>query len=197
MVRETDPEGRTQGSMSMESSQKLSPDVVFEILSSRRRRMVLYLLRQRGDEVTVNELAEEIAALENDVPVEELTSQQQKRVYVSLYQTHLPKLDQTGIIDYDADEGIVTLTSRANEMDTYLTQSSVSTYPWKLHYAAIAALSGLLMVLWFLSVPVVSALSFVWIATATLVAFAISGGIHYWQHRQTQQEIPVELEQHQ
>ena len=183
--------------MSMESSQELSPDVVFEILSSRRRRMVLYLLRQRGDEVTVNELAEEIAALENDVPVEELTSQQQKRVYVSLYQTHLPKLDQTGIIDYDADEGIVTLTSRANEMDTYLTQSSVSTYPWKLHYAEIAALSGLLMVLWFLSVPVVSALSFVWIATATLVAFTISGAIHYWQHRQTQQEIPVELEQQQ
>lgn len=183
--------------MSMESSQKLSPDVVFEILSSRRRRMVLYLLRQRGDEVTVNELAEEIAALENDVPVEELTSQQQKRVYVSLYQTHLPKLDQTGIIDYDADEGTVTLTSKANEMDTYLTQSPVSTYPWKLHYAAITALSGLLMVLWLLSVPVVSALSFVWIATAALVAFVISGGIHYWQYRQTQQEIPVELEQHQ
>lgn len=197
MVRETDPEGRTQGSMSMESSQKLSPDVVFEILSSRRRRMVLYLLRQRGNEATVNELAEEIAALENDVPVEELTSQQQKRVYVSLYQTHLPKLDQTGIIDYDADEGTVTLTSKANEMDTYLTQSPVSTYPWKLHYAAITALSGLLMVLWLLSVPVVSALSFVWIATAALVAFVISGGIHYWQYRQTQQEIPVELEQHQ
>ena len=62
-----DLEGRNEGSMSTKSSQKLSPDVVFEILSSRRRRMVLYLLRQRGDTATVNELAEEIASLENDV----------------------------------------------------------------------------------------------------------------------------------
>ena len=195
VVREMDLEGRNEGSMSTESSQELSPDVVFEILSSRRRRMVLYLLRQRGDTATVNELAEEIASLENDVPVEELTSQQQKRVYVSLYQTHLPKLDQTGIIDYDADEGMVELTNKANEMDIYLTQSPVSTYPWTVHYAGLAILSGLILALGLLSVPVVGSLSFVWIATATLVAFAISGAIHYWQYRQTQQEIPVELEQ--
>lgn len=181
--------------MSSESSGELSPDVVFEILSSRRRRMVLYILRQEGDTATVNELAERIASLENDIPVKQLTSQQQKRVYVSLYQTHLPKLDATGIIDYDADEGEVALTSRANEMNAYLTQTSTSTYPWKLHYAGLVVLSAVVLGLWLLGLPGLTAVPLVWLAMASAVAFAISGGIHYWQYRQHSEEIPIELEQ--
>jgi hypothetical protein len=181
--------------MSSESSQELSPDVVFEVLSSRRRRMVLYLLRQDGDTATVNELAEQIASLENDVPVDELTSQQQKRVYVSLYQTHLPKLDQTGIIDYEVDEGVVSHTGKANEVDSYLTQSSASTYPWKLHYSVLAVLSVIISVLWLLSVPGLAFVPILLLATTTVVAFTISGAIQYWQQRKMEQKIPVELRQ--
>lgn len=179
--------------MSSDFSSELSPDVIFEILSSRRRRMVLYLLRQRGGTATVNELAEEIAALENDVSVEELTSQQQKRVYVSLYQTHLPKLDQTEIIDYDVDAGEVELTSRVREVDSYLTRTSELTYPWKTHYGGLVGISGLLIVLWGLGVPGIAAIPFVWLAVGIAVAFGVSGVVHYWQYQQREEEIPVEL----
>lgn len=156
--------------------------------------MVLYYLRQEGDTATVSELAEEIAAMENDVPVDELTSQQQKRVYVSLYQTHLPKLDQTGIVDYDADTGEVRLTSKAREVDTYLTQTTDSTYPWKVHYGALAVVSGIMILLWGLATPVLTSVQFVWLAAGITVAFAVSGGVHYWQYRQRQDDIPTELE---
>jgi len=158
--------------------------------------MVLYLLRQEGGTATVNGLAERIAALENDVDVDELTSQQQKRVYVSLYQTHLPKLDQTGIIDYDAEAGEVALTDRAGEVDSYLTRDSESLYPWEYHYGLLAVLSALVVGLWALSVPGLAAIPLVWIAAASVFAFAISGVVHYLYSRQHQQELPPELEQH-
>jgi len=182
--------------MSSDSSSHLSQDVVFEILSSRRRRMALYLLRQNGGDSTVNELAELIAALENDVDVDELTSQQQKRVYVSLYQTHLPKLEQTGIIEYDAEAGEVRLTDRASEVDSYLTRRTESSYPWEYHYGTLAILSATVMALWVLSVPLVSAVPFVWIAAASVFAFAVSGVVHYLHARRLSGNAPAELEQH-
>jgi len=81
------------------ASEELSQDLVFDILSNTRRRMVLYYLREYGAPASVQEIAERIAALENEIPPEELSRQQRKRVYVSLYQTHLPKLNEAGIIE--------------------------------------------------------------------------------------------------
>ena len=112
--------------MSREAPSGASPDTVFEILSNRRRRLVLYYLREHGGMATMNELSENIAALENDVPVADLTSQQRKRVYVSLYQTHLTKLEETGMIEYDRDEGEVRLTDRADEVDRKSTRLNSS-----------------------------------------------------------------------
>lgn len=60
------------------------------------------------------------AAWEEDVPSEELSSQQRKRVYVSLYQTHVPSLEAIGVVEYDADEGIVELADRAEAVDEHL-----------------------------------------------------------------------------
>lgn len=179
--------------MSSETSQELSPDVVFEILSSRRRRMVLFLLRERNGSATVNELAQQIAALENDVEVENLTSQQQKRVYVSLYQTHLPKLEQTGIIDYDVDAGAVALTDRVNEVDTYLTPTGDGEYPWAIHYGVLSVLSVLVVLFWGLGVGGLGAIPFVWVGASIIGLFTASAVIHYWEHQRQQTEIPAEL----
>jgi hypothetical protein len=59
--------------------------------------------------MTLNELAEQIAGDENDIGVEDLSSQQRKRVYVSLHQNHLPKMDDMGVVDYDRDRGTIAL----------------------------------------------------------------------------------------
>lgn len=171
----------------------LSSDSVFELLSSKRRRMVLFYLRQHDGPATVNELARQIAAMENDVEVDDLTSQQQKRVYVSLYQTHLPKLESMGIIDYDQDEGQVRLTSRATEIDTYLSPPPETTYPWQLHYLVLAGASVGLLALSVLGVPGFAAIPPVWIGLAVTVAFAVSAIAQFVRRRQRRREIPPEL----
>lgn len=179
-----------------DTSGRMSTDVVFEILSNTRRRMVLYYLRQKGGSVTVQELAEQIAALENDIPVDELQNQQRKRVYVSLYQTHIPKLEETGIIDYDDMKGEVRLTNRASEIDSYLTPTTESAYPWQLHYIAVASIGAVVFLLSFVGVPGFAAIPTAVIGAGLMLAFAISAAVQYWRSKQQQREIPAELLEH-
>lgn len=77
-------------------------DLLFLLKNSRRRQIIHYLFaHDEGNGVTLDTLATEIAAYENDVEVGEVTSNQRKRVYVGLYQEHLPRLDAEGIVEFD------------------------------------------------------------------------------------------------
>lgn len=80
-------------------------DEVFGLLQNRRRRHVLRYLHTVADHVEVGPLAVHIAACECDKPPEEITTQERKRVYVALYQSHLSKMDDAGVIDYDSRAG--------------------------------------------------------------------------------------------
>lgn len=83
---------------------------VFELLQNQRRRRVLrYLTTETDGRATLSDLAEHVAGLENDVPPDRITSTQRKRVYVGLYQAHLPKLDDYGVVDFDKHRGTVDL----------------------------------------------------------------------------------------
>jgi hypothetical protein len=83
---------------------------VFELLQNQRRRRVLrYLTTETDGRATLSDLAEHVAGLENDVPPDRVTSTQRKRVYVGLYQAHLPKLDDYGVVDFDKHRGTVDL----------------------------------------------------------------------------------------
>ncbi len=100
----------TTSTPSSETRADLSLDDVFELLSNRRRRAVLRHLRTTADEeTTLDELATRIAAEENGIDIPQVTSKQRKRVYVSLYQGHLSKLDDCGIIEYQKSRGTVAL----------------------------------------------------------------------------------------
>jgi len=89
-------------------------DEFFDLVSSDRRQFVLLYLD--GDEsdgtATVAELANRLAIdqVEAVTSLEDITERQRKRYYVSLYQTHLPKLDESGLIEWDRDSATVTPT---------------------------------------------------------------------------------------
>lgn len=85
----------------------LSLDDVFGMLSVRRRRLILRLLDTDRREVDHGRLAERIAARGNGRPVSELSSQERKRDYSSIYQNHLPKLADVNAITYDKDRDLV------------------------------------------------------------------------------------------
>ena len=83
-------------------------DAIFELLSNGRRREVLRYLVQETDRVRLGTLAEEIAADECGKPVSRVSSKERKRVYVGLYQCHLPKMDDMGAVSYNKPRGVIT-----------------------------------------------------------------------------------------
>lgn len=90
--------------------------VAFEAGANGRRRRLLQYLATHG-ETDLSELSEVVAASEHDGETPEtISGQRRKRVYVSLYQTHLPKLDQMGLVDYDDDRGIIRLTQSGGDL---------------------------------------------------------------------------------
>jgi len=128
-----------------QNNTELTRDRIFDILSSPRRRYVLYFLRREPNPIQLTDLAEHVAAWENDTTVEELSTQQRKRVYVSLYQTHLPKLAESGLVNYDEESGDVSIAAKASEIDPLLGEQR-SQPAWYIYYFGLAALSTLLVV---------------------------------------------------
>ncbi|WP_266077833.1 DUF7344 domain-containing protein [Haladaptatus caseinilyticus] len=176
------------------ASSGLSQDQVFEVLKSPRRRYALYFLRREGGTVELSDLTEQVAAWENDTTPTELTSDQRKRVYISLYQTHLPKLDDARIIEYDREDGVVSLSRRARELDTYLGDVSRPEIPWDRYYLALS-LGSILLVLgvWFEIYPFVL-LPGIATAMIILVAYALSAiGQYFYYRRRTVKGTPPEL----
>lgn len=171
----------------------ISQDLVFELLSSPRRRYVLYYLRQEDEPVELTELAEYVAAWENETDPEDITSQQRKRVYVSLYQTHIPKLDEAGIIDYDQDSGMITLTDQATAIDDYLVSNGRDA-PWQQYYLGLAILGTAVLALAAFDVSVFAAVSETVVAAAIALAFVVSALAHFLLRRFGSQQVPEELQ---
>jgi len=99
---------------------ELPLDIVFEIIRNERRRLVLEYLEDVEDQTTLSDLAEHIAAIENDTTVEALSAQQRKRVYVGLYQCHLPKMADSGVVEFNKDRGIVRPGPNVDQLEPYL-----------------------------------------------------------------------------
>jgi hypothetical protein len=103
----------THNSHSKNTLTDISHSEVMDILSSDRRRWVLQVLasKEPGETVHLSDLAEEVAAIEYDCDPTELSSDQRKRIYISLSQQHLVAM--SGIIDYNQDRQIITPTETA------------------------------------------------------------------------------------
>lgn len=93
-----------------------SLDDVFELLASERRRHALRCLHEFDDPLALADLADEVAARENDAPITELSGETVKRVYTSLYHTHVPKLAAANLVRYDQELDAVAL---ADDADRY------------------------------------------------------------------------------
>lgn len=96
----------------------------FDIVRNRRRRQVLAYVLEHDGGTTVSDLAEHVAALENDKPESLLTSQERKRVYIGLYQCHLPRMEQAGVIRYNRPRGDVDATPAARVLQPFVLADS-------------------------------------------------------------------------
>lgn len=172
----------------------LSQDQVFEVLKSPRRRYALYYLKQAGGRAELSEITDQVAAWENEIPPAQLASEQRKRVYISLYQTHMPKLDDAGIVEYDQSRGVVELAENARELDVYLGEE-VKSVPWEWVYLGLSIGSALLVAGVWLGVYPATMLSGLTTAVIVIVAFGVTALAQYvLNHRfSTGPEVPPEL----
>lgn len=123
---------------------ELEPVDIHDVLSNERRQMILSLLREESDTLTARELSERIAELETGESPPPRNIRQS--AYVSLHQTHLPKLDELGIVDYDQSSKTVHLNERAKEVSVYMETVPRYGISWSEYYVG-TALVGLLLVL--------------------------------------------------
>jgi len=142
----TVPEAQTgadpQPQPGTDSEPHISHDDCFDLLSNHRRRYTLHYLEQNGEEAQLGELSETIAAWENEVTQSEISYDERKRVYTSLQQVHLPRMDEMGVVEFDDRQGVVRTGPVAKELDIYLEVVGEDDVPWSVFYLALAVVNA-------------------------------------------------------
>lgn len=171
-----------------------SRDEFFHVLRNQRRRFAIHYLKNVGEPVDVGDLATQVAAWENDVSVEEVTSEQRRRVYNALQQTHVPELDDTGIVETERRE--VELTAQAMDLDVYLEMVPGPDIPWSQYYLALGLIGAVITTLTTFNVGPLGAIPDLSAAVFLTVALLLSAlANYYFQHgkRLGAHEKPPEL----
>ena len=137
--------------------ENLAASEIHDVLRNDRRRLVLERLRSDGGVETVADLAERIGAIESGESPPPRNVRQS--VYVSLHQTHLPKLDELEIVEYDPDAKTVTLAENADDVAVYMEVVPQYGLSWAEYYLGVGVLGVLSSFAASLGVPVLRSLS--------------------------------------
>lgn len=181
-----------------ETDGRVSEEEVFEVLSNTRRRYVLHVVA--GDESETHEvgaLSERIAAWENGVDRSAVTYQERKRVYTSLQQLHLPRLDRADLVDYDKDRGTVDAAPALGDVEIYLDVVRGRDVPWSEYYLGLSGVSAaLLAAMWVDAFPFDLLPDLGWFAVV-VAALVVSAVAHYGHSREMvlgRETAPPELD---
>lgn len=120
---------------------------LYEMLGNARRRHVLRYLREQSAPASVSELAEHVAAMENGVAVEDVTPEQRKSAYTALYQNHLVKLEDVGLVRAERRWVGIELTEVAAGIDLGLAERRNARLAgdWS-RYTAVLSVAGVAIV---------------------------------------------------
>jgi hypothetical protein len=128
----------------MAVTDRLDESEVYDILRNDRRRFVIERLQQNDGRATVGSLADRLASEESGESPPPKNVRQS--VYVSLHQTHLPRLDEAGVVAYDSESKVVELLDGAEAVTVYMEVVEKHGLSTNELYAALSVL-GLLSVL--------------------------------------------------
>lgn len=87
-----------------------SEDVLYRVLSVRRRRDALRYLNEAEDEIELADLAREVALGETGSDGDSVSAAELRSVHVSLYHVHVPKLAAVNAVAFDRAERTIALT---------------------------------------------------------------------------------------
>jgi len=97
------------------------------ILGNNRRMLMIECLREKDGRVELRELVEYIAEKEGATD-----RKHRKSVYVSLVQTHIPKLEREGVITFN--HGVVTLLKIPEDVTVYMEVVNKHDISWSTFY---------------------------------------------------------------
>ena len=80
----------------------LDDATMFDILGNERRRVCLHCLAEHETALSVSALGQQVASIVADAETD--SDELYDSVYISLCQTHLPKLDAVGLVEYEQDQ---------------------------------------------------------------------------------------------
>lgn len=144
---------------------ELEPVDIHDVLSNERRQHTIEFLRDAGGQMPARDLAVKIAEAETgDSPPPDNIRQS---VYVSLHQTHLPKLDDLGIVEYDSESKTVELLDPVEQVGVYMETVPKYGLAWGEYYLGVSLLGLLLIIGGEIGVPVLASVGSLALATGT------------------------------
>jgi DNA-binding transcriptional ArsR family regulator len=172
---------------------QVSVDTVFEVLSNSRRRLVLSMVRRRDEPVPVSTLSTAVGAHEAGISPEEVDASEQKRVYVSLYQSHIPKLEAAGLVEYNDESRTVKGTPAASEIDDYLSPVE-PTLQWERLTGGVSVVSLSLFVGTLLDISALQAVSPSLLLVSVVSVLLVVSVAQYFDQRRCRETRPPELQ---
>lgn len=175
---------------------EISDADVFEILSNRRRRFALHAIKRREEPIELSELSEQIAAWEMDTEPEQISYEDRRGVYVTLKTTHLPMMDEQGVIEFEQQTKTVESTELLSELDVYIETLRQDEIPWSTYYIGLAVICFSIVIAVGADAPGAAALEPLDAGVITFVAFGVSSLIHNLVDRRNRlgnTEKPAEL----
>lgn len=103
---ETSTTGEVTGSC--REKEQLSADAILSAVANEHRRAILHALDDASEKtLDYDALVDDVADRVRDETTERAPDEQRRRVRIELHHTHLPKLEEPRIIDYEGDTGQV------------------------------------------------------------------------------------------
>ena len=100
----------------LQTMEALSPDTALRLISHAYRRALLDCLYHHDCSLALADAAEAVVEMNDDRPIQEIPAEDVKKVYVSLYHSHIPKLSDREVVQYEQERDLVSLTDRGEEL---------------------------------------------------------------------------------
>jgi gamma-glutamylcyclotransferase (GGCT)/AIG2-like uncharacterized protein YtfP len=163
-----------------QSIPRLTRYEIHDVLRNERRTRVLEHLQQEREAVTLRELSEQLATLETgeSPPPRNI----RESVYNSLHQTHLPKLNDLGIVEYQRNRKLVTLADGSQQVNLYMETVPTNDITWATYYHVLGMMVLAIIGLSSVGVPAFTALSVTVWSLLFFGLFVLSALYQFWKH---------------
>lgn len=167
------PTGRTSDDV-----ESLDQTEVFELLGNDRRRNALHHLMAIDGGTDIRSLSRQLAAWETGKAVDDVSAEERRRVYISLHQTHLPRLDDAGLLEYESSGDVLELTDRSDDLRVYMEVVPRDEIPWSVFYFGLSVLSVVILLASMAGISPFASLQGLGVGAIVVALFAIASAAH-------------------